>query len=448
MSRKRPSKNKPHSQPKKVRPKAASTVINWRARLRTMLAPAAAVLAIVLLFSYALSQQSVSFAQNALSHDQFDQAQTQLDRAERFFPLISRAALEQHVVDLRQSHQTYLVGLSLFKDNRLDEANISFSHVLATDTNYLNAQEYLKTIQTQVDQKKHDQEQQRLALENALTQLNGSHFENALALLQTIPPSSIYSVDAAKLRTTILLRQRSVEVPLLVQVAAPQLEAPQVHIPILMYHYISTPPNALDKVRRDLSVDPSVFEEQMHYIATHNFTTITLDQAYAGIEGKGTLPAKPLVLTFDDGYRDFYDTALPILQKYHLKAAVYVVASFASNPAYMSWDVLDTVVASGLVEIGSHTLTHADLPYKSDAQVFDEVVLSKRILEEHFHRAITSFCYPYGGYSDKIVQVVRQAGYKGATTTVAGSWHGKNSLLLLSRVRIKNAPMSSYLSQF
>ncbi len=96
-------------------------------------------------------------------------------------------------------------------------------------------------------------------------------------------------------------------------------------IPILMYHYVRVVTNPRDIIGKNLSVTPALFAQQMQYLADHGYTTLTLHDIYCILTGAELLPAKPIALTFDDGYLDFYTHAWPILKEHNFNSTSYII---------------------------------------------------------------------------------------------------------------------------
>lgn len=210
-------------------------------------------------------------------------------------------------------------------------------------------------------------------------------------------------------------------------------------IPILMYHYVRTVTDPTDTIGIGLSVTPAQFAAQMQYLADAGYTTLTMGEVRAILAGELALPERPIALTFDDGYRDFYTAAWPVLKRHNFKATNYVIADFIGWDAYLTWPMIKELDASGLVEIGSHTRTHGDLRGMTKERRWNEIAGSKAILEEGLGRPVTAFCYPAGKYNPEVVAAVRQAGYLTATTVEYGTRQNLEWNLELPRIRV-NGP--------
>ena len=216
-------------------------------------------------------------------------------------------------------------------------------------------------------------------------------------------------------------------------------------VPILMYHYIRPDPGHGDPIGQDLSVTPEQFAEQTKYLADHHFTTMTMAELADVRAGRLALPANPIVLTFDDGYQDFYTHAWPLLREHGFKATSFIVTAVVGQPPYVTWEMIDEMQQSGLIEFGSHTVTHKELPFLSDGQAKQEIEQSKQPLEAHLGHPVRSFSYPVGRFSDRDVELVRSTGYEIAVTTMGGHAKSDQDPLRLPRVRIHG---TTTLSQF
>lgn len=194
-------------------------------------------------------------------------------------------------------------------------------------------------------------------------------------------------------------------------------------VPILYYHSV------MREVGNELRMPPDQFEAQMAYLQDHGYQSVTLDQLYQVKYFGGTLPAKPFVITFDDGYEDNYMTAFPVLKKYGFTATVFIVSSYINGEGFMSWPQLKELLANGW-EIEGHTVNHPYLSKIDAATVLSELKGSKGQLEKGLGHSVDFFAYPYGDFNDEVVQAVKNAGYVMAFTTERGwadhkadEWH-------------------------
>ena len=208
-----------------------------------------------------------------------------------------------------------------------------------------------------------------------------------------------------------------------------------VRVPVLMYHYIRTNPDPRDRLGFSLSVTPANFAAQMDWLASNGYHTVTPQDVVAYLDGTRGLPTKPIVITFDDGYADFYTTALPILRSYDFTAVAYVVSGFIGWPGYMTAAQIVSAEGAGF-EIGSHTASHVNLTSQSPAALAYQLSASKQALERLLGHPVLSFCYPSGKFGSREAAAVEAAGYQTATTTFSGSVRTLNSRYRWSRLRV------------
>jgi len=207
-----------------------------------------------------------------------------------------------------------------------------------------------------------------------------------------------------------------------------------VQVPIIEYHYIRVNPDPRDRLGFNLSVTPSDFKAQMDWLQVNGYHAITLNDLRAYFQEQKPLPSRPIVLTFDDGYADFYTTAFPILQAHGFTAVSYVVPGFLDHPRYMTSAQVEEIDGAG-IEIGAHTMTHADLTKAGPAQLVLEVEGSKNALEKLLGHPVLDFCYPSGKFNDAVIASLRQFGLQSATTELPGTDHTWDGRLTWKRVR-------------
>jgi len=200
-------------------------------------------------------------------------------------------------------------------------------------------------------------------------------------------------------------------------------------VPVLMYHSIGEEKN------NDAVISRERFAEQMEFLSREKFTTLTLDELYDYLSEKKPLPPKPVVLTFDDGYRDTYETAFPILKKYGLKSTLFVIASEIGQR--LTLEELKTMKAGGM-EIMSHSFTHNELGAMTPKQQAEEIIKSKQKLDSLLGQETRYFCYPNGSYNAETFRLLRENGFKLAVTINPGWVKPGDDLLTLQRVWIGN----------
>lgn len=212
--------------------------------------------------------------------------------------------------------------------------------------------------------------------------------------------------------------------------------AATLHIPILMYHYVEYVRDKKDIERQKLDVTPNVFEQQLQTIQRAGYTFITAKDLGDILDGKMPVPQNPIVLTFDDGHWDLDTDVLPILRKYNIHATAYIVPGFiGTNSDSLTPSEMQDVVNSGLIDIGAHTVNHISLKGKPLALVQYQVNQSKAMLENTYHIHVYSFAYPYGSFDQQAINVVKQADFTTAASTIAGNEQSNQNRFFLFRVR-------------
>ncbi len=220
-----------------------------------------------------------------------------------------------------------------------------------------------------------------------------------------------------------------------------------VKVPIFMYHHIREFTEKMTPMARGLSVTPESLEKQLSYFNDEKYASLTLDQLFHSISSEQIPQKKSVVFTFDDGYRDFYQNAYPLFKKYNFHAIIFLIASDLGAPDYLTWDQIHEMDTSGLIEFGSHTLTHAELSKESVDEQKKQIAESKKLLEKKLGKKITFFCYPYGKYTNVTMQLVQDAGYAGALTTHFGVSHGLSNMYEIPRVRIGDGDVDEHLQK-
>jgi peptidoglycan/xylan/chitin deacetylase (PgdA/CDA1 family) len=218
----------------------------------------------------------------------------------------------------------------------------------------------------------------------------------------------------------------------------------QAPVPVLMYHVIVAPPSSAQLP--ELYVDPKTFNQQMEMLKQRGYAGVSLNQVYDAWFKGGKLPEKPVVISFDDGYRSQYVYARPELRKLGWPGVLSAISGRIGQPgAELSNAMVQTMINDGW-ELDSHTIHHVDVSQASGSQLTDEVAGSRKMLQQRFHQPVNFFCYPSGRYDAQAIQAVRDAGYLGATTTNEGL-ASKNEMYTLKRIRVDGSDGVSGLEQ-
>jgi peptidoglycan/xylan/chitin deacetylase (PgdA/CDA1 family) len=200
-------------------------------------------------------------------------------------------------------------------------------------------------------------------------------------------------------------------------------------VPVLMYHSIGA------EQGNDAVISKEHFSEQMAFLYNNHFHPISLDELYLYLQGKGDLPVKPVVLTFDDGYRDTYDVVFPILRQYGFKSTLFIPASFVGPR--LSWQELKEMKAAGM-EIAAHSLTHRDLGQMTVEEQANEINKSKEILDKNLEQNTVYFAYPNGSYNQITLKLLEKQGYRFSFTINPGWVKPGDQPLSLNRVWVGN----------
>jgi len=207
-------------------------------------------------------------------------------------------------------------------------------------------------------------------------------------------------------------------------------------VPILMYHVISDPLPA--SPYPDLYVPRTQFHDQMQALKTAGYTAVTLQQVWDSWHANGPLPRKPVVVSFDDGYRSHFTNALPVLRALGWPGVLNLELKNI-RPDYGLTDAQVRALLAAGWEVDSHTIDHPDLTTVDAARLRYEVTQSRVQLKARFHIPVNFFCYPAGRYDAAAIAAVQAAGYLAATTTQPGlAQPAESDRFTLDRVRVSN----------
>jgi peptidoglycan/xylan/chitin deacetylase (PgdA/CDA1 family) len=184
-------------------------------------------------------------------------------------------------------------------------------------------------------------------------------------------------------------------------------------VPILEYHVLGAAP--ADAPYPELYVTRPDFHRQMDWLDQHGYQAVTLEQVEDAWYHGGTLPPKPVVLSFDDGYRPQFTYALPELRKHGWAGVLNLKAE--GSDLYES--NVKAMIAAGW-ELAAHTIHHLDLTELDAEQLQEEVAGSRQLLQREYGVPVKNFCYPAGQFDATVIAAVEAAGYVGATTEIPG----------------------------
>jgi peptidoglycan/xylan/chitin deacetylase (PgdA/CDA1 family) len=184
-------------------------------------------------------------------------------------------------------------------------------------------------------------------------------------------------------------------------------------VPILEYHVLGASP--ADAPYPELYVSRPDFHREMDWLDQHGYEAVTLEEVEDAWYRGGTLPARPMVVSFDDGYRPQFTYALPELRKHGWPGVLNLKAE--GSDLYTS--NVEAMIGAGW-ELAAHTIHHLDLTTLNSEQLHEEVAGSRQMLRREYHVPVADFCYPAGRFDDTVIAAVRAAGYTGATTEISG----------------------------
>ncbi len=199
-------------------------------------------------------------------------------------------------------------------------------------------------------------------------------------------------------------------------------------VPILEYHVLGRPQTEVPYP--DLYVPRSSFRKQMDWLDQQGYEAVTLEQVEEAWYHHGTLPEKPVVISFDDGYRPQYTFALPTLSKHGWPGVLNLKAE--GSDLYES--NVKAMLAAGW-ELAAHTINHSDLTTLEGEALEEEVAGSRKLLQREYGVPVKDFCYPAGRFDETVIAAVKAAGYVGATTEIPG-WATRDQPYELARIEV------------
>jgi peptidoglycan/xylan/chitin deacetylase (PgdA/CDA1 family) len=209
---------------------------------------------------------------------------------------------------------------------------------------------------------------------------------------------------------------------------------PRMKIPIILYHYVEYVQDKGDTMRQKLDTVPAEFDRQIKTLKEGGYTFYFFKDVPDLLSGKIKATPRSVVLTFDDGYEDYYTDALPILMKYQVKSTLFVVPHFVGKNNYIKENQFEILMKNPLVEIASHTLDHTSLKGVSVEVARHQIEGSKKWFADKGY-PVTTFAYPYGSFSKDTIEIVKESGYSAAASVIYGNMQSEENLFYLSRIR-------------
>ena len=207
-----------------------------------------------------------------------------------------------------------------------------------------------------------------------------------------------------------------------------------VKIPILIYHSVREHIYGEDSMLKYYTVSPEAFTAQMQYLKDNNYSVLSLDFIADALEENIPIPEKSVAITFDDGWKNQYVNAYPILRRFGYTATFFIITNTIDKSHFFSWDQIKLMNNNGMT-IGSHTRFHPFLPEITNPdELKKELTISKKTLEDKLGHVVDIFAYPYGHYNDAVVSAVKSVGYRLARSTYKGIYHTKSDLFTMKGI--------------
>lgn len=220
-----------------------------------------------------------------------------------------------------------------------------------------------------------------------------------------------------------------------------KLYGPCVRLPTLMYHHVQSKEMAIAKKQTGLTVYTDVFKTQMEYLKNKGYNMATMSDLINFFDDGASIPTKSVLITFDDGYKDFFTDAYPILSDISFHSTIYIPTGLMQNPEYLTWDEIRSM--NPWVVFGNHTWSHKSV-VTQEKVMMNEISTADTQLSDHGLNNPKTFAYPYGPENINAENYLNSLGYKLAFTTRPGNILCKKQRLNLPRIRVGNNPLSNY----
>lgn len=216
------------------------------------------------------------------------------------------------------------------------------------------------------------------------------------------------------------------------------------HVPVLMYHHIQPESVAKQLGQTALTVDSAIFDKQMQYLSQNGYTTLFADELINALINHQTLPKKSIVITIDDGYEDNYIYALPVLQKYGIKANIMLASGLMNNSNMLSWDEVKSLRSSGLIYFTNHTWSHYPVVKPPQVKIEMEIDIAQKEIQDETGQKVNVFTYPYGEFNGNAIKTLQEKSYIGSFSEIPGQYQCDSFIMTLHRTRVGNSTLSSY----
>lgn len=241
--------------------------------------------------------------------------------------------------------------------------------------------------------------------------------------LLTVSLFFLFSKEEIK-NTELILKAEEVELEEPIEKIIPE----QAEVPILIYHHIRNFSDKDSENDRTFVVPADDFEEQLKYLQDNNFAAISFENLVDYFSGDFAMPAKPVIISFDDGLMNQYENALPLLKQYGFSATFFIFTNPVSKSKnYMTWENLGELIELGM-EIGVHGHYHLYFDRISKKELDKELAGSKELIKKNIDYDARVVAYPFGTYNDEVIELIKQTNYSAARGIVNGVVHTKEDL--------------------
>ncbi len=222
-----------------------------------------------------------------------------------------------------------------------------------------------------------------------------------------------------------------------------QLYGPCVSLPVLMFHHVEDLTAAKTEGHLSLTVGIDYFKKDLEYLTSKGYNTISPEQLISFFDNGVALPAKPVMLTFDDGYADNGTDMYQAILAAKVKGTIFTPTGLLNNPGYLNWEKIREMAGSGLISFGNHTWSHRNVGGSASVIQYEITTADTQLSEQGLNNP-KIFAYPYGLESSQAIKDLKTLGYKLAFTTVNGRMLCEKKRFDLPRIRIGNSSLSSY----
>jgi len=211
---------------------------------------------------------------------------------------------------------------------------------------------------------------------------------------------------------------------------------------VLVYHNITD--GLVPKEWPQMTTPKELFDRQMRYLKENGYNVVPAEQIVSILNSSGPVPSKTISITFDDGYRDNYKNAFPILKRYGLRGTIFITTDFIGKPdgpfyGYLNWEEIEDMKNSGTFTFGCHSLSHRNLCNLNDRELNEEIETAKDIMEDRIRMTIDSYAYPFGWHSafnKNVVDVLKKRGFLCGFTGIYGANNKSTDPFYLRRLRV------------